>query len=412
MSNKTTPEQYELMLDYYNDNPDIGRTELSRRTGLGEKRCRTFLRMMRSSMDTKLTTENNKSQKSLQRLMDSNRILRKTNREEFRVANAIEEYTKNLHEIFKNNPLSQCNIVDRENNTESCGIVHVSDIHFNELISLPNNKYDFNIASARLKHLADKATQYFSAMGISNVLVAFTGDLMNSDRRIDELLNQATNRSKATFLAVDILQQFLLQLASRFNVSTTYVTGNESRVKEDWGWSDNIASDNYDFTIFNILKVAFRESHLPISFIDPHKQTETVVSVAGQNVLLIHGNGSISAKVEQSVNQIMGRYSNKGVPISYVILGHLHSARIGDLYARSSSVAGSNDYSEQGLNLSSRASQNLYLFYSDGNRDGIKVDLQNVNTDNRYNIDKTLAEYNAKSHDKLHKTQTIFKVVV
>ena len=115
------------------------------------------------------------------------------------------------------------------------------------------NLMDFEIASKRCKHFVKKATKYFKAFGVTNILVAMTGDLLNSDRRLDELLNMATNRAKATFLAVDILQQVIMDLNSNFNVSVAMVTGNESRVKKDWGWSKTLASDNYDFTIFKTL---------------------------------------------------------------------------------------------------------------------------------------------------------------
>ena len=74
-------------------------------------------------------------------------------------------------------------------------------------------------------------------------------------------------------------------------------------------------------------------------------------------------------------------------------------------------MVGANDYSEKALNLGGRASQNAYVFYSNGNRDGIKIDLQNVDC-NGYDIDKSLEAYNAKSAKKNRKRETIFKVVV
>ena len=74
-------------------------------------------------------------------------------------------------------------------------------------------------------------------------------------------------------------------------------------------------------------------------------------------------------------------------------------------------MVGANDYSEKALNLGGRVSQNAYVFYDNGNRDGIKIDLQNVDCEG-YNIDKTLEAYNAKSAKKSKKTETIFKVVV
>ena len=126
---------------------------------------------------------------------------------------------------------------------------------------------------------------------------------------------------------------------------------------------------------------------------------------------MLHGHGAISAGVEKYINQICGRYSMKGIRIDYVIFGHVHSARVGDVFGRSSSMVGANDYSEKALNLGGRASQNAYVFYDSGNRDGIKIDLQNVDCKG-YNIDKTLEAYNAKSAKKSKKTETIFKVVV
>ena len=97
--------------------------------------------------------------------------------------------------------------------------------------------------------------------------------------------------------------------------------------------------------------------------------------------------------------------------IDYAIFGHVHSARVGDNYSRSSSMVGANDYSEKALNLTGRASQNCYIFYNNGNRDGIKIDLQNV-SNKGYEIDKSLEAYNAKSAKKTNKQETIFKVVV
>ena len=51
------------------------------------------------------------------------------------------------------------------------------------------------------------------------------------------------------------------------------------------------------------------------------------------------------------------------------------------------------------------------MFYNNGNRDGIKIVLQNT-TSNGYNIDSSLASYNAKSADKIRQGETIFKVVI
>ena len=354
-----------------------------------------------------LIKENVKLAKQKQSAQDINRIERKSFREYARVENAVSEYNERLVKIFDKYKLSSY-VKKHSENSECVGVIQFSDVHFNELVNLEHNKYDFKIASARCKMFVDRAVKYFKAFGVTNVLMVQSGDLLNSDRRLDELLSMATNRSKATFLAVDILQQVIFHLNTDFNISVCMVTGNESRVKKDWGWSATIASDNYDYTIFQTLRYLFRDSD--IKFIDGDP-TEIVVEVAGQNLLVLRGNGSIKrTAIESSVNQMIGRYRMRGTQIDYVIFGHIHSARVGDNYSRSSSMVGANDYSEKALNLAGRASQNCYIFYEDGNRDGIKIDLQNYGVG--YDIDKSLEAYNAKSSDKVNQGTTIFKVVV
>ena len=354
-----------------------------------------------------LIQENVRLAKQKQSAQDRNRIQNKSFREYARVENAVSEYTKQLTRLFDKYKLST--YTQKHSEQTSCvGVIQFSDVHFNELVDLPHNKYDFTVASKRCKHFVNQATKYFKAFGVTNVLMVQSGDLLNSDRRLDELLNMATNRAKATFLAVDILQQVIMDLNSNFNVSVAMVTGNESRVKKDWGWSGNIASDNYDYTIFQTLRYIFRDTD--IAFVDGDP-TEVVVEVAGQNLLVLHGNGSIKKGIDTSITQIMGRYRARGIDINYVIFGHIHSARVGDNFSRSSSMVGANDYSEKALNLSGRASQNCYIFYDNGNRDGIKFDLQNY-SDDMYDIEKSLESYNAKSHEKLNVGKTIFKVVV
>ena len=370
-------------------------------------RCKDCGKKRQYEVDDVLT-ENVRLAKQKQRYQDINRIERKSFREFARIENAVEAYSEQLVTLFERQRLHKPGIIEGTNN-EAAGVIQFSDVHFNELIDLKDNKYDFTIASKRTKHFVEQTKKYFLINGITNVLVALTGDLMNSDRRLDEMLNQATNRSQATFLAVDILSQALQELMDNFNVSVACVTGNEGRVHKEPGWSPVIATDNYDFTIFNILKYLYKDSKISFVEGDP---TELVVNVAGQNLLLLHGNGAVRhASLDKSINQIIGRYSMKGVNIDYIIMGHVHSASVGDNYSRSSSMAGTNDYSDKGLNLAGRASQNCYIFYENGNRDGIKIDLQNV-SEEMYDIDKSLVAYNTKSATKNKGKTTIFEIVI
>lgn len=357
--------------------------------------------------DDELIENNVKYKLQTQRYMDTNRIERKSFREFARISNALEEYNKELVSNLVH--LKPFTIKHNKTKTKSCGIVHVSDTHFNELIEIDCNKYDFEIAGKRLKLLADKTKLYFKSVGIENILIALTGDLLNSDRRLDEKLNQATNRAKATLLGFSLLEQFIIDLNKDFNITVASVSGNESRATDELGFSEIMATDNYDFTLFNMLKIAFRNND-GVNFIDGNN-SEKVVNIANQNILLLHGL-SIKQDIEKSIQQLIGKHALKGINIDYVLIGHIHSARIGDLYARSSSLCGANAYSDYDLNLASRASQNIGIFYENKSHDIIKIDLQITDDVIGYDISKELEAYNAKSVDKCKVKVPIFQVVI
>ena len=357
--------------------------------------------------DIEVVRENIKLAKQKQSAQDVSRVERKSFREYARYENAVHNLLFDIQALLQNKNFSEFKFKEVKQG-KSVGVLQISDTHFNELVSLPHNNYDFKVASRRLKHYVNRAKQIFKVYDIDSVLIAITGDLINSDRRLDEMLNMSTNRSKAVFLAVDLLQQLIFDVGQDYSVTVACVTGNESRLKQDWGWSDFMASDNYDFMIFEILRHYFKKTNVQFVVDDP---TECVVKVAGQNLLLLHGNGSFTTQYEKSVNQIKGRFSGRGVQIDYIISGHIHSARVGDIASRSSSLVGANEYSEKGLNLSGRASQNIYIFHKNKNIDAMKIDLQNVG-DECYDIDQELESYNAKSSAKLKPKKTIFEVTI
>ncbi len=55
----------------------------------------------------------------------------------------------------------------RYDSENGVGVVVISDTHFNELISTPVNKYDFEIASKRLKKLAEISKKTFEQNNIN-----------------------------------------------------------------------------------------------------------------------------------------------------------------------------------------------------------------------------------------------------
>ena len=354
--------------------------------------------------DKDIVNYNIKLAKQKQRLQDLNRIERKSFREDSRFENALVEYNDALIKLLEKNSLN-VKLSKIKHDTDSVIVCQIADTHFNELVNLDSNKYDFSIAAKRLQKYAHNVKKYAKFHKANKILIAITGDLLNSDRRLDEKLAMATNRAKATFLSVHLLKHFILDLNEVSEVQVCCVTGNESRVNEELGWVDIVASDNYDFTIFEMLRLLMPN----INFIRGNA-LELVVEVNGKNMLVIHGH-QLGKMDTNQIAKLVSKYSAKGIIIDFVICGHLHETMIKDNVARSASLVGSNAYSENALNLTGTAAQNIYCFTNDGRHD-IRIDLQETDQWKGYDINKELFAYNAKSSDKTKKKETVFKIII
>ena len=342
--------------------------------------------------------------KQKQKFQDLNRIERKSFREDSRQENALIEYNTEIIKLLKRESL-KTKLSKKKHDSESAIVIQLADLHLNELVELESNKYDFDIASKRLQKYAYKVKEYIKFHKANKVLIAITGDLINSDRRLDEKLSMATNRAKATFLGVHLLKYFILDINEIAEVQVCCVTGNESRVNFELGFVDMVASDNYDFSIFEMLRLLLPD----INFLRGDA-LELVVEINGKNMLVIHGH-QLGRMDSNQVGKVISKYSAKGVIIDFIICGHLHETMIRDNIARSASLVGSNAYSENALNLAGTAAQNIYCFTDDGRHD-VRIDLQETKGWDGYDIKEELFAYNAKSAQKTHKKETIFKIII
>ncbi len=370
-----------------------------------------------STPDYEVLAENVRLSKRNQRTSDLSRIANKSFREHARIENAVSAYSSAILTELKEHgkSLGECPRRTGELSPDAAAVVvHLSDNHFNELVNLPTNRFDFEVAAKRLALLAQKTKLIGKSYGAERIVVFFGGDLMNSDRRLDELLAMSTNRARATLLAVHLYKQFLLDLRSEFFIDCFGITGNESRVKEDLGWVDPVATDSYDFTIYAMLQALFDASDDKGMRFNDFNANEVVFSVHRQTFLGLHGH-QISAGDQKKVQAMIGKYAAKGINITHILCGHIHASLVSDYISRNASLVGSNAYSEEALGLISKAAQNIHVVTKQG-LDGIKCDLQNVDGVEGYEIISKLAQYNAKSADKagesMRDPQTIVRVVI
>lgn len=349
-----------------------------------------------------------KIKKSLTRTRDLNRVINKELRENYRVINALEALNEAVVDKF-NEVNFKPSIPENIFHIGGVLLVQLSDLHLNELVDLPNNVYDFEIASKRLAKYAQKVKEICKIKKVKKIVVAMTGDMINSDRRLDEITSAATNRTKASLIAVTLLQNFINDLLSKAPIEVAYVTGNESRVKEEWGLSDFVMTDNYDTAIFNMLRLLFKDN-IHVKFIESNP-VETVLNINNKHILMMHGT-TVKKTTQASMQQIIGKYSAKGITIDYVIFGHIHFAEVTDLYGRSGSLVGNNVYSDYGINLVTKASQNTYFISEEGDIDSFRFELDKTEGIKGYDIEDDINAYNAKSATKLYKTTDIIKIVI
>jgi len=361
--------------------------------------------------DEAMSEHSEKLQSRIQKGLDLRRIERKAFRDTSRLSSALEEYNVELISVLKEKGKEMVTKKHKVKEGSPVMALQLSDLHLNELVNIKSNKYDFYVASQRLKMLADETISLGKHYKSSKLVIAVLGDLLNSDRRLDELLSMATNRAKATQLAILLLSQFLQHLNKHFNITLSGVTGNESRAKQEFGFGEILATDNYDFTIYDTLRIMLGDKdgfHFNMM-----QANEALIEIYGKNFLLVHGHQlGNSGDIQKKIQQVMGRFNKYGVQIHYVFAGHVHNAYVSDYFSRNASLVGSNSYSEEALNYVSWASQTLHVIKANGAINSMRVDLQEAYDYSSYPMEKHIDAYNAKSANKARPEHTIMKIVV
>lgn len=398
-------ESHMKLTEYLYEKYDlVGNVDYSRRT--------LSIWIKNDNADKEIVSENVKLSKQKQKQQDINRIERKAFREHVRVENAVSELSSALidqltiysKDLSKKINISNCGIING-----GIGVIQITDTHGNELIDLKHNQYNFDILAKRLKKQISESISYFKYRGVEKVLIAFTGDLINSSRRLDEILNQATNNAKGCILMSHIFLQAILQVREHYEVDVISVLGNESRISKEMTFSNEAFSENYDLIIVSTCRQAIELAGIEGITFHSIDKMETTVDFGEQRWLFAHDVSKFTDKQDKT-QSVIGRYHLAGEPIDFVLGGHIHAHRGTDYACRSGSLSGSNTYNEHALNLQGRASAVCYVvkgkerFYQ-------YIDCQYYDNDG-YEVLSQLKAYNIKSSEKLKDNTVIHKIVI
>lgn len=129
-----------------------------------------------------------------------------------------------------------------------------------------------------------------------------------------------------------------------------------------------------------------------------------IFNIHNETFLLMHGH-QVRATDPKGIQSIMAKYAYRDVKVTHILCGHIHSTIISDFVSRSSSLCGSNSYSENGLGYNSKAAQNVHLVSSQG-IDGFKCDLQNTEDVQGYDCLTELQRHGARTVEHTYSPDT------
>lgn len=350
--------------------------------------------------------------KKNQRLQDLRRIEGKSLREATRVENALVELNKSFINLLKEQSFKNIKIKPfTYKPEEKVLMVSLSDLHTGEKINLEHNTYDYKVEGERLKLFALSAKEFGKFFKVKKIIVVGLGDLVNADtvRVLDKMLTNSDNRSKIEFIATYLISQFILDLAENFKIDVAFVVGNESRKYDvaDVPCHELLLSHNSDHTIFNILKVLFKDDKRITFYNTP--LDETVINVYGHNFLVTHGN-NLKGSDSKVVDSVIRKYAMRGIILDYILIGHIHETYISNIVIRSGSTAGANKYAES-KHYSSVATQNL-IIVDEKTVTPIAINLQDTTGIEGYDYPKDIEEYNCMFDKESENTTTILKIVL
>jgi len=352
-----------------------------------------------------------KMQRSRQLARDQNRILRKVFRESDRVVNTTEELLKEiLNQVRSRKPLEFKPTAINVDNNRRVGIIQLNDLHLNECIRAEDTKgantYDFEQASRRLMKYANRAKLYLPQMGINDVVIAFVGDMFNSNRRKDEVLRNQRSLAEAFIVGSELIASFVQDLATTFNVECVSVYGNESRLDE------HIQSvefhNNFDYLLPHFLD-RMLEDQPNVLIHDLSMAHEDLVEINGANILLSHNHN------KTSIDKKILKYTRIGKIVHYVLTGHIHSLSLTERSSQGASVVGTNAYAFYSLDLFSRAMQVMHIVENEEDWPAITpipVDLQNADAFKGYPLPKDVNRLSMRTGVKKGGGETILRIVI
>jgi predicted phosphodiesterase len=366
------PEKVKKEMEkYIKANPDSSHRDIAAEFDISHSTAGYYKKLFLADEADALELDAVKKATEIQRLRDVQRIERGTFRKEARVLNGANATLDALIELVKENPSTPVTYGPKVAKEEGTLIMGLSDLHFGEMVTLPNNLVNTKVLSQRLYKFCEIAVDTALAFGVSRCIFVLTSDMVNSDRRQGELMSNEYNRSHALFNAFEVISAMIDKVSQYIQVTNlTSVIGNEGRVDLDLAFEHKCFMNNFDFILDRMLKAHFPKIVVS-NFGNP---VERILSVDGVEILLTHGITMAKATPAKQ----LAYYRQKHGRVDYMISGHLHEALVAPGFSRSGSPVGGNCYSELSLGIAASTPSQTFHIVRGGQMLSFPVDLTSV----------------------------------
>lgn len=275
-----------------------------------------------------------------------------------------------IGESFKNYDWSKMDFETRRiSNSNKKMIVCLSDLHIGALVNNEVNKFNFEIAKARMQEYLDKIIKDIKANDISEVYLVNLGDSIEHPYMHNLAYSCEFPLSEQIAHSSDLIIKFMIGLASKdggnVNVTVAGIAGNHDRYNEDK--NKNLDGDHAVKGINKAIQ-SFIENAKPERIVyEQAKDYEHSFNINGKNILAVHGD--LDSKDDKN---LLSRHSNlKGIHYDIAIMGHYHTREVKELGDNKfvivcGSLKGADNYSINKLRKVSSPSQTYIIIHDDG----------------------------------------------
>ena len=296
-------------------------------------------------------------------------------REQARFEDLLDLLRVEIRNLSNEKPLTNKSIptIDNVKHRSEC-VLALSDLHYGIDIDNSWNKFNSDIAKARMNHMVNNTIKYGKLHGCNICHVLITGDLVNNNIHLTSRLSNRENIASQTIGVSELISEAIHMLSKDFKYVTLNICdGNHDRIYLNK--SDNDYNDSFIHIIREFIKLRCMDMNNLIVQDNKHGSELIELNVCGKKIIGLHGDKIPAKATIPRLTTMFGK-------IDYVIRGHVHNSSQ-DSFGESklitiSSFSGMDEYAKH-LGLSSKPSQKILILSTENDDDCIyDIDLSKI----------------------------------